>query len=61
MFLTAIAYIYFIAPTVQFEQSVYTVNETEEEVLPVLVLTGLSSVNIIVQVMTFPGSATGKH
>ena len=38
----------------------YTVNENEG-LQPVLVLTGVTSIDVTVQVFTADGSATGKH
>lgn len=52
--------ILFIVPTVHFEQSVYTTDENVK-LQPVLVLTGLSSLDITIQVSTTDGSAIGKH
>ena len=52
--------IFFIVPTINFEQSVYTANENVK-LQPVLVLTGLSSIDITIQVSTTDGSAVGKH
>ena len=48
----------FIAPTVYFEQGMYTVNENEL-LEPVLILTGQASIDVIVQVSTIDGSAIG--
>ena len=50
----------FVAPRIGFEQTMYAANESEE-VQAVLVLSGLLSIDIKVQVSTFDGSATGKH
>ena len=50
----------FIAPVVAFEEVTYAVNENVE-VQAVLILTGISSINITVQVSTTDGSAVGKH
>ena len=48
-------------PTVNFERVVYTFNENEK-LQPVLVLTGLSAIDIIVKVSTTDGSAiSSKH
>ena len=51
----------YIAATVSFEQLVYNVNETDEGVEPVLVLSNPSSSVITVQVFSTDGSATGKQ
>ena len=48
------------AVTVRFEQQTYTVNEADERVEPVLVLSNPSSSVITVQVFSTDGSATGK-
>ena len=50
----------FIVPLVGFEEVIHAVNENKK-VQAVLVLTGLSSINITVHVGTIDGSATGKH
>ena len=52
--------LYFVAPLISFEQMMYTASENEE-VQAVLVLSGILSIDINVQVSTFDGSATGKH
>ena len=49
------------AVTVRFEQQTYTVNEADERVEPVLVLSNPSSSVITVQVFSIDGSATGKQ
>ena len=50
-----------VVPTVNFERLVYTFNENEK-LQPVLVLTGLSAIDIIVKVSTTDGSAiSSKH
>ena len=50
----------FTAPVVAFEEVTYAVTENVE-VQAVLILTGISSINITVQVSTTDGSAIGKH
>ena len=50
----------FVVPLVGFEEVIHAVNENKE-VQVVLVLTGISSINITVHVGTIDGSATGKH
>ena len=50
----------FLAPVIAFEEVTYGVNENKE-VKAVLVLTGLSSINITVHIGTINGSAIGKH
>ena len=50
----------FVAPSVSFELSTYTVHEHDESVMPVLVLSNPSSIYIGIAVLTFDGSATGK-
>ena len=52
--------LYIVVPRIGFDQMMYAANENEE-VQAVLVLSGLSSIDINVQVSTFDGSATGKH
>ena len=50
----------FTVPVIGFEEVTYAVTENVE-VQAVLILTGLSSINITVQVSTTDGSAIGKH
>ena len=50
-----------IAITISFEQPTYIVNEADEKVEPVLVLSNPSSSIITVQVFSTDGSATGKQ
>ena len=50
----------FVAPHISFKQMMYSANE-HEEVQVVLVLDGVSSINVTVYISTFDGSATGKH
>ena len=52
--------ILFTAPVIGFEEVTYAVTENVE-VQAVVILTGLSSINITVQVSTTDGSAIGKH
>ena len=54
-------YLYLVAATVRFEQQTYNVNETDEEIEPILVLSNPSSSVITVQVFSTDGSATGKQ
>ena len=44
-----------------FEHPIYTVNETDGIVQPVLVLSNLSSAPITVEVFSTGGSAIGKY
>ena len=53
-------YTLYIAVTVSFEQSTYSVDEDDGPAQPVLVLSNPSSTNIIVQVFNIDGSATGQ-
>ena len=46
---------------VNFEQSMYNVNENAGSSQPVLVLSNPSSTDITVQVTTTDGSATGEY
>ena len=50
----------FIVPVVRFQQSMYTVIENEG-LQSVLVLAGIASIDVTVQVFTTKGSTTGKH
>ena len=50
-----------IATSVKFDQSAYSVNERNEKVQIVLVLSNPSSTIITVEVLSTDGSATGKH
>ena len=52
--------IYFIAATVSVEQQTYNVNESNEKVQVVLVLSNPSSTDIIIEVVNTDGSAVGK-
>ena len=56
-----IANFYLTAATVSFAQLTYNVNEDDEIVEPVLVLSNPSSSVITVQVFSTDGSATGKQ
>ena len=51
--------IYHTAATVSFSQSVYTINENEGPVEPVIVLSNPSSTDVTVQVTDGGGTATG--
>ena len=53
-------FVYYIAPTVRFEQPIYNVNENDTLQL-VLILSNPSSSNVSVQVFTIDGSATGEY
>ena len=53
-------YAFNIAPTVNFNQSTYNVDEDDGPAQPVLVLSNPSSTDIIVSVFSTDGSATGK-
>ena len=59
-FVLTAAIFYFIVPTITFQQSLYVVNE-DEDLKPVLVLTGLISINVTVAVLAKDGSAIGEH
>ena len=50
----------FVAATVSFEQQTYNVNESNEKVQVVLVLSNPSSTDIIIEVVNTDGSAIGK-
>ena len=49
-----------IAPTTNFTQSTYHVDEDDGPAQPVLVLSNPSSTDIIISVFSTDGSATGK-
>ena len=51
--------VYHTAATVSFNQSMYTINENEGPVQPVLVLSNPSSTDVTVQVTDGRGTATG--
>ena len=51
--------IYHTAATVSFNQSVYSVNENEGPVEPVIVLSNPSSTDVTVQIRERSGNATG--
>ena len=51
--------VYHTAATVSFNQSMYTINESEGPVQPVLVLSNPSSTDVPVQVTDGRGTATG--
>ena len=53
--------IYRTATNISFSQSMYSVNENEGPVEPVLVLSNPSSSDITVRVTDRGGTATGKH
>ena len=50
-----------LATMVGFNQSMYRINENDGSVTLTLVLSNLSSFNVIVQVLSTDGSARGKH
>jgi len=50
----------YVAPSVRFHQSSYSVNEDDRSVQPLLVLSDPASTNIIVTVKTTDISAEGK-
>ena len=57
-------YIYFliyIAPTVMFEQQIYSVDEDDGLAPPALILSNPSSTDITVQVFSTSVSATGEY
>jgi len=49
-----------VAPTVNFSQSAYNVDEGDGPAQPVLILSNPSSTDITVSVFSTDGSATGK-
>ena len=53
-------YEFFTAAIVSFEQQTYNVNESNEKVQVVLVLSNPSSTDIIIEVVNTDGSAIGK-
>ena len=53
-------YTHSVAPTVRFEQSVYTVDEGGESVELVLILSSPISTDISIPVYTTDGSAIGR-
>ena len=52
---------YYLAPTLSFKLSTYIINESDELVELVLLLSNPSSTDITLQVLTTDGSATGKN
>ena len=50
-----------LVATVSFEQQTYNVNEADEKVEPVLVLSNPSSTVITIEVSSTDGLATGKQ
>ena len=56
-----IFFLFLLAITVSFEQSMYSVNENAGPAQPVLVLSNPSSTDITVQVFNTDGSATGEY
>ena len=61
MKVSLIFFLFLLAITVSFEQSMYSVNENAESAQPVLVLSNPSSTDITVQVTNTDGSATGEY
>ena len=55
----SILLIYFVAVTIFFDQSVYTIDEAVGPLQPVLVLSNPSSFNIAIQVVDTSTTATG--
>ena len=53
--------IYLVVATISFEQPMYIVDEADETVEPILVLSNPSSSVITVQVFSTDGSAIGKQ
>ena len=51
---------FIIAPTINFNQSTYNVDEDDGPAQPVLVLSNPSSTDINISVFSTDGSATGK-
>ena len=52
---------YYLAITVMFSKSMYNVDENAGPAQPTVILSNPSSTNIIVQVTTTAGSATGEY
>ena len=52
---------FYVAPTITFNQSTYTINEDDGLVTIVLILSNPSTTDITVQVLTTDGSATGEY
>ena len=61
MKVSLIFFLFLLAITVNFEQSMYSVNENAGPAQPVLVLSNPSSTDITVQVFNTDGSATGEY
>ena len=53
--------LYYVALTVRFSESMYSVNENAGPAQPTVVLSNPSSTDITVQVTTTAGSATGEY
>ena len=54
-------YVYCTVATISFEQSMYRINENDDDPLkPVLVISILSSLDITIQVTDNSSTATGK-
>ena len=51
---------YITAPTINFTQSTYSVDEDDGPAQPVLVLSNPSSADVTISVFSTDGSATGK-
>ena len=54
-------HVYYLALSVNFSQTVYSVDEDKGPVQPVLTLSVLSTIDITVKVFSNDGSATGKN
>ena len=50
----------YVAPTIDFNQSTYNVDEDDGPAQPVLVLSNPSSTDITISLFSTDGSATGK-
>ena len=61
MKVSLIFFLFLLAITVSFEQSMYSVNENAGPAQPVLVLSNPSSTTITVEVFNTDGSATGEY
>ena len=52
-------FVYLVVATISFSQSIYSVNENEGSVQPVIVLSNPSSTDVTVQVTDEEGTASG--
>ena len=50
-----------VARVVRFQQIQYTIGEGDGNATVMIVMNGTSAVNVIVNLRTIPGSATGKY